>query len=122
MNKREIGELGEHYAEQFLISQDYRILQKNYHCRWGEVDIVAVSPQNELVFVEVKTRRSMKLGLPEASLTYRKVNRLIKTAMTYMMDAEHMNFRTWRIDLLALKLGRRGQLQDIKHFQSILYG
>ena len=122
MNKQEIGRLGESYAEKFLISQNYKTVTKNYHSQWGEVDLIMLSPEMEMVFVEVKTRVRLSLGSPEESLTCKKVHRLIKTAMTFLMNCHKISFQSWRIDLLALKLNKTGRLIDLKHFKNILYG
>ena len=56
-----------------------RLLDANYRCRWGEVDIVA-QEGDELVFVEVRTRRGAEYGTPEESVTAAKARRLIVTA------------------------------------------
>ena len=66
-------------AGRFLQEKAYRLLDANYRCRWGEVDIVA-QEGDELVFVEVRTRRGAEYGTPEESVTAAKSRRLIATA------------------------------------------
>lgn len=66
-------------AGRFLQEKGYRLLDANYRCRWGEVDIVA-QEGDELVFVEVRTRRGAEYGTPEESVTAAKPRRLIATA------------------------------------------
>ena len=66
-------------AGRFLQEKGYRLLDANYRCRWGEVDIVA-QEGDELVFVEVLTRRGAEYGTPEKSVTAAKARRLIATA------------------------------------------
>ena len=66
-------------AGRFLQEKGYRLLDANYRCRWGEVDIVA-QEGDELVFVEVRTRRGVEYGTPEESVTAAKSRRLIATA------------------------------------------
>ena len=54
---KEIGKLGEKLVEQWLKNQNYEILQQNWRCRWGEIDLVILNPQDKAIaFVEVKTR------------------------------------------------------------------
>ena len=58
MNQKELGNLGEKYAEKFLSSQNYKILKTNFHCKYGEIDIIVVEnpnekfPNQQLVFIE----------------------------------------------------------------------
>lgn len=59
---RQIGELGEQYAAAWLESQGWRTLDRNWHCRYGELDVVSRNPMGQIVFVEVKTRRTMRYG------------------------------------------------------------
>ena len=66
-------------AGRFLQEKAYRLLDANYRCRWGEVDIVA-QEGDELVSVEVRTRRGAEYGTPEESVTAAKARRLIATA------------------------------------------
>ena len=66
-------------AGRFLQEKGYRLLDANYRCRWGEVDIVA-QEGDELVFAEVRTRRGAEYGTPEESVTVAKSRRLIATA------------------------------------------
>ena len=66
-------------AGRFLQEKGYRLLDANYRCRWGEVDIVA-QEGDELVLVGVRTRRGAEYGTPEESVTAAKARRLIATA------------------------------------------
>lgn len=62
LRSRQIGELGEQYAAAWLESQGWRTLDRNWHCRYGELDVVSRNPMGQIVFVEVKTRRTMRYG------------------------------------------------------------
>jgi len=66
--KKELGDRGEDIAAKYLQQQGYRIVQRNYRSRYGEVDIICAQ-QGILVFVEVKTRTSNAFGFPEESIT-----------------------------------------------------
>ena len=82
-NRRTIGERGEAAAIRFLEKKGYRILDKNYRCKSGEIDIVA-RDKDSIAFVEVKTRTSIEFGLPEESLSWRKKVHLTKVALNYL--------------------------------------
>ena len=80
-----LGNRGEDLARRFLANKGFSILETNYRCRWGEVDIVARSG-DELVFVEVRTRSGDAFGSPEESVTEGKARRLAETAQTFLQD------------------------------------
>ena len=69
MHNRELGMAGERVAVDFLRTADYLIVDRNWRCKAGEVDIVALSPEGVLAFVEVKTRSSHRYGLPIEAIT-----------------------------------------------------
>ena len=63
--KKEIGEIGEKLATNYLIQNNYQIIKRNFTCRQGEIDIIAKDKiKKELTFIEVKTRTNFKYGLP----------------------------------------------------------
>lgn len=77
-----VGKLGEDLAVEYLKKKRYQILERNFRIRGGELDIVAID-HNTLVFVEVKTRTSHTYGLPEESITLRKLNFLVRSAKVF---------------------------------------
>jgi putative endonuclease len=110
-----LGKWGEGVAGRFLQEKGYRLLDANYRCRWGEVDIVA-QEGDELVFVEVRTRRGTQFGTPEESVTAAKARRLIATAQDYLQ--QHGQEKSeWRIDLIAIRLDGDRRVQDIAHLR-----
>ena len=102
-------------AGRFLQEKGYRLLDANYRCRWGEVDIVA-QEGDELVFVEVRTRRGAEYGTPEESVTAAKARRLIATAQDYQQQ-HGQEESEWRIDLIAIRLDGAHRIQDIAHLR-----
>ena len=80
---KELGKAGEEAAQRFLKAEGYRIVETNFRCRLGEMDIICMDG-DYLVFIEVKTRSSCKYGYPIESITRRKKNSLIKVAYTYL--------------------------------------
>lgn len=100
MKRKELGKAGEEIAAQYLTSRGYRILTRNYYTRYGELDIVCQKDRS-LVFVEVKTRRSVQFGTPEESITPRKIEHLKKAAMLYMNNHPSA-FKEMRFDIISI--------------------
>ncbi len=125
MNNISIGKLGESYSEKFLIAHSYLILQRNFHSRYGELDIIAIDQNiipHQLIFVEVKTRTSDLFGLPQESVTYSKRSKMLKTAIHFINSSTQNLPHIWRMDAIAVKLDRSLKLAEIKHFKNILDG
>ncbi|GMQ64756.1 YraN family protein [Vallitalea maricola] len=81
-NNRAIGSKGEEIAAKFLEKQGYKIIDRNYRCRFGEIDIIGMD-SDYLTFIEVKYRRNINTGYPIEAVGYYKQKRIIKTAMYY---------------------------------------
>ena len=115
-----LGQWGENQARLHLEARGFQIVAANYRCRWGEVDLVARLGQ-ELVFVEVKTRRGSDFGAPEESITPAKAQHLLATAQDYLQTqlqpADAAN-ASWRIDLVSVHLDKSGKLQQISHLEN----
>ncbi len=112
MKRRETGILGENLACEFLGNNGYSIIEKNFRCPGGEVDIVA-RQQDTLVFVEVRTKRSRNFGSPEESITPIKMERLRNVAAYYWQS--HSNLpESWRIDVVAIQMNSRGRVSRIE--------
>ena len=84
MNKRETGAAGEDLAVKFLLRRGYRIIDRNFYARQGEIDIIAKDKKG-LAFIEVKTRNTPDLGYPAEAVTPIKTHRIRKTALYYLM-------------------------------------
>lgn len=116
----EVGRIGERIARHHLEGKGYRIVDANYQCRWGEVDLIAVDG-SVWVFVEVRARRSAAYGSPEESITPAKARRLTLTAQDFLRQrvAAHANLE-WRIDLVAIRLGPNRRVLSINHLENIV--
>lgn len=86
---RRLGALGEEYAAAWLARRGWTILDRNWRCRYGELDVVAMTPQRRIAFVEVKTRRNMKHGLPQEAVTYAKQTNLRRAGVQWLLDPGH---------------------------------
>ena len=84
MNNIQKGKLGESIALQYLIKKKSNILETNYRIKSGEIDIIA-KINEELVFIEVKSRNSIKFGYPSEAVNYNKIKKIINTAKYYIL-------------------------------------
>ncbi len=84
LNKREIGTRYEQKAAQFLVTNGYRILDSNFRCRTGEIDLIG-RDGDYLCFIEVKYRINTGHGFPAEAVNARKMTRIIRTAQYYML-------------------------------------
>lgn len=90
-NSRQIGKNYETKAVQYLETKGYRILERNFQVRQGEIDIVCLSPERDcFVFVEVKYRKNSAKGHPYASITLAKQKQICKTSLFYL-NMHHIN-------------------------------
>lgn len=105
MKRRNTGILGEKLAGNFLKDKGYRIIETNFRCPEGEIDIVA-EHKDYLVFVEVRTKKSLSFGTPEESITPAKRERLRATAAYYRQTHDDLP-PLWRIDVVAIELDGR---------------
>lgn len=116
LSSRKLGSLGEDYAEAWLATQGWRILDRNWHCRYGELDIVAMNSEGHLVFIEVKTRRAMRFGTPQEAVTRSKQKNLRHAAMQWLQAPDHhIRHRGVRFDVITVLL-RDGQ-PNIQHIK-----
>ncbi len=96
----EIGSWGEDKAVEYLKNQGYRILCRNFHSKFGEIDIIAV--KNKVIcFIEVKTRKKISYGLPSQAVNYGKQKKLILTAEYFLTRNYSQNF-AYRFDIIEV--------------------
>jgi putative endonuclease len=112
MRRRETGILGEKIASEFLKKRGYRIKEANYRCPEGEIDLIA-EHKDCLVFIEVRTKRSLAFGTPEESITAAKRDKLRTLAARYRQTHDNLP-QLWRIDVVAVELDRRGRPSRIE--------
>jgi len=112
MKRRDTGILGEKLARDFLKKRGYHIIETNYRCPEGEVDIIA-RHKDFLVFIEVRTKTSLKFGSPEESITTAKKERLRAIAAHYQQTHDHLP-QSWRIDVVAVELNQKGKPSRIE--------
>ncbi|MDD4062221.1 MAG: YraN family protein [Candidatus Pacebacteria bacterium] len=115
-NKQDVGIKGEDIACEYLQKNDFQILERNYKTEYVEIDIVA-SKDDELVFVEVRTKTSERFGSPEETIKKDKTRRLRRGALGY---AQRKNYKgQYRIDLICIVLNNNGGVERITHYEDI---
>lgn len=117
MSNKITGNLGEDLACEYLKKQGYKILERNYRIRGGEIDIVA-KDGDYLVFVEVKARLTHEYGLPSESMTPWKIKYLLKTALFYVLKHKWGN-RPYRLDFVSIDFAENKDNPKIELIRNI---
>ena len=102
MNAKELGRFGEDVAAEYLESQGFDVLARNYHCSMGEVDLIC-RRGGTLVFVEVKTRRSVEYGSPAAAVDAGKLRHMSRVAAFYA-STRNLTHMERRLDVMEVVL------------------
>jgi putative endonuclease len=120
MKRRATGILGEKLAGEFLGRNGYDVIETNYRCPGGEVDIIA-RQRDTLVFIEVRTKTSRQFGGPEESITPAKMERLRTVAAHY--GQTHLDLpEARRIDVVAIQMNRSGRVTHIELIENAVGG
>lgn len=102
MNKREAGSRYETYAAAYLEEKGYRIVERNFRSRAGEIDLIGRDGRY-LVFVEVKYRKDGQTGHPEEAVNVRKQHRIFRAAQNYLSLKKYPQDTPCRFDVLAVE-------------------
>jgi putative endonuclease len=111
--KKVIGKEGEDRAAQFLMKRGYRIIERNYSTRSGEIDLIALH-DGAVVFVEVKTRTSDAFGAPELAVNPRKQQRMVKAALGYI-KYKKLHQVPCRFDVVAITTAAEREVELIQN-------
>jgi len=120
MTRSEVAAWGEAEAARYLRRIGWEILATNWHCRYGEIDLIARDGPT-LVFVEVKTRRSRSFGRPEEAITPGKLRRLARAIWTYV-EQQGAPETEWRMDVIAIEGRPGGSPLRLDHYPDALPG
>ena len=105
----DLGILGENFTTQFLVDRNYEVLDRNWRAREGEIDIVALSPEGKIVFVEVKTRSSVAYGDPLEAISNDKAMRIQRLALAWLATHQRLGW-DFRIDAAGILVSRAGAI------------
>lgn len=115
-----IGKLGEDLAGQFLETNGYKVIDRNFRTRYGEIDLIAQSAKGgEILFCEVKTRSSNEYGFPEQAVDGKKIDHLLSAIKIYLKIKNPNHF--WRLDIISVELNNEAE-PKIKWFKDISGG
>lgn len=113
MNKKQFGSWAEEQASRYLAAKGYKILARNWHCRFGELDIVA-KKDKVIHFIEVKARRQFSFGFPEEALTEAKQHKLLMAITGYLANRPN---QLWQLDLVIIE--QRGLKYYLQLFENV---
>ena len=117
--KKRLGKFGEDLARVFLEENGYQIIDTNFSTRFGEIDIIAVSPENQLVFCEVKTRMNLVSGFPEECIHALKLLSMKHVAMSFLHRRGISPEESFRFDAITLMLFRAESKAKLRHYKNI---
>jgi putative endonuclease len=118
LTRAELGALGEQLATDHLTGLGLRVLTRNWRCRYGELDVIAVDPKTcTVVFVEVKTRTGDGFGGLAQAVTEQKLRRLRRLA-SWWLATQDGRWAGIRIDVIGVRVGRR-RTPEIIHLQGV---
>jgi putative endonuclease len=113
---KNLGDLGEGYARGYLKRKGYRVLFSPFRSKFGEIDIIA-RKDDLLIFLEVKTRRSLRFGSPLEAVNPAKQRHIIRAARFYLEKVNAVPFRKCRFDVLGITQVTPGKPPDIVHVE-----
>ena len=119
--KQSLGKYGEDAATEFLKKKKYKIVERNFRNKFGEIDIIA-EYKKDIIFIEVKTRLSKEYGEPYEAVNYYKQRKLINTAKAYLYSKKMFdtNVRFDIIEVYGSISDGRFELDTINHIKSAI--
>lgn len=99
------GRFGEKIAVNYLENLGYKIIHKNYKCRFGEIDLIAAGKE-EIIFIEVKTRKNLNYGYPFEVVTDSKLEKIRQTSQHFLLNnvCDYKNNCCLRFDVISIML------------------
>lgn len=111
-SRNSLGPLGEEYAQKYLKKRGFSLVEKNYRCRFGEIDLI-MKNKEYLIFAEVKTRSGQLFAQPKEYVDYRKQKKIILTAEWFLSQYE--TCLQPRFDVIEVFFDRIGNKPRIEH-------
>ena len=110
-----VGDLGENAAYKYLKKKHYRILERNFVSKYGEIDIIA-RHKKELIFIEVKTRGSKAYGGGAGAVNFHKRRNIVFTSQAYMRNIDYNGPR--RYDIIEVYIDEENNITEINHIEN----
>ncbi|MBI5614505.1 YraN family protein [Candidatus Gottesmanbacteria bacterium] len=117
LKQNQLGKRGENIAATYLKNHGYRVIERNFKKRYGEIDCIALK-DNILIFVEVKTRIGITFGRPEEAVTKRKLQEVIQTGQYYALLHPQLP-TSQRVDVIAIILNEDERILSFEHIQNV---
>ena len=120
--EKKVGRWGEDLAADFLQGKGYSVLDRNVHSIYGEIDLVTrldTGQESFLVFVEVKTRTSLRFGYPEQAVSDRKLEHLHQAIAHYLQQHPELTL-SWQLDVIAIRQLDQETEPEIRHFENVI--
>ncbi len=114
--RKKLGAWGESFALDYLVKKGYEFIEKNYHTRFGEIDLI-MRKDGQLVAVEVKTRKSNAFGIAEYSINRKKFQAIQSAMFVFVESHEDLN-PEWQLDILVIEKNTPGE-PEIIHYENI---
>lgn len=114
---KKLGDWGENFVAEWLKDKEYQLVEKNYHSRYGELDLIMLNGDH-YVFVEVKTRTTNSFGFAEYSITPKKISALTNTIYDYFVKNE-IQTEDWQLDVVILEKNDFDLKPRIIHYENV---
>lgn len=111
-----LGKKGEKIAYEYLINNNFTVVEKNFRSKFGEIDIIA-KKDNKIYFIEVKTRANLKKGKPYEAVNRHKINQLNRTSAFFLLKNNYKNFK-YAISVVSILINPDGS-HNLQFFDSI---
>lgn len=113
--KKDFGKKGEELASKYLKNNGYEVINQNFRCKLGEIDLIAIK-NNTIIFIEVKTRSNTKFGTPEQAVDSNKRKHILRTSQVFLAKNKLNNYDL-RFDIISIYMN--GNIYKIEHFKNI---
>jgi len=117
-SKKLVGKIGEEMALSYLKEKGYQLLEKNFYCRWGEIDLI-FKKEDKIIFVEVKTRVGDKKGKPYEAVNFYKIKDLKRAINFYLLTKNYFQYKL-SLEIVSVVLNSDLSLKEIKHFSEFI--
>ncbi|MCX6790779.1 MAG: YraN family protein [Candidatus Gribaldobacteria bacterium] len=119
LNPNSLGSLGEKSAEDYLKKKGYRIIEKNYQTKWGELDLITKKGK-KIIFVEVKTIQQKQGFQPADQVNFQKGRQLLKMVQIYLAKKKLSFEADYQIDVVAIEVDTAWQVVSLLHLENAL--